>query len=55
VWHIKEPSLLKAAGAKHRSKFAALSLAVVTVQIAEKLLVQLKKTNVTFRYTGKFF
>jgi hypothetical protein len=26
VWHVKEPSLLKAVSAKHRSKFAALSL-----------------------------
>jgi hypothetical protein len=30
VWHIKEPLLLKAASAKHRSKFAALSLVMVT-------------------------
>jgi hypothetical protein len=31
VWHVKEPSLLKAVSAKHRSKFAALSLVMVTV------------------------
>jgi hypothetical protein len=31
VWHVKEPSLLKAVRAKHRSKFAALSPAMVTV------------------------
>jgi hypothetical protein len=30
VWHIKELSLLKAASAKHRSKFAALSPIMVT-------------------------
>jgi hypothetical protein len=31
VWHVKEPSLLKAVSAKHRSKFAALSLVMVAV------------------------
>jgi hypothetical protein len=30
MWHGKEPSLLKAMGAKHRSKFAALSPLMVT-------------------------
>jgi hypothetical protein len=30
VWHVKEPSLLKAVRAKHTSKFAALSPAMVT-------------------------
>jgi hypothetical protein len=29
VWHVKEPSLLKAVSAKHRSKFAALSPVMV--------------------------
>jgi hypothetical protein len=31
VWHVQEPSLLKAVSAKHRSKFAALSLVMATV------------------------
>jgi hypothetical protein len=31
VWHVKEPSLLKAVSAKLRSKFAALSQLMVTV------------------------
>jgi hypothetical protein len=30
VWHVKETSLLKAVSAKQRSKFAALSPAMVT-------------------------
>jgi hypothetical protein len=42
--HVKEPSLLKAVSAEHRSKFAALS--PVMVQIAEKLLMQFK-TNIS--------
>jgi hypothetical protein len=29
VWHEKEPSLVKAMSANHRSKFAALSLVEV--------------------------
>jgi hypothetical protein len=29
VWHVEEPSLLKTASAKHRSKFTALPLAMV--------------------------
>jgi hypothetical protein len=33
VWHVKEPSLLKAVRAKRRSKFAALSPVMVTVAI----------------------
>jgi hypothetical protein len=31
VWHVKEPSLLKAVSAKHRSKFAAPSPVMMTV------------------------
>jgi hypothetical protein len=31
VWHVKEPSLLKAVSAKHRSKCAALSPVMMTV------------------------
>jgi hypothetical protein len=31
VWHVKESSMLKAVSAKHRSRFAALSLVMVTV------------------------
>jgi CRISPR/Cas system endoribonuclease Cas6 (RAMP superfamily) len=31
VWHVKEPSLLKAVSVKHRSKFAALSPVMVKV------------------------
>jgi hypothetical protein len=31
VWHVKEPSLLKAVSANRRSKFAALSPVMVTV------------------------
>jgi hypothetical protein len=31
VWHVQEPSLLKAIRVKHRSKFAALSSVMVTV------------------------
>jgi hypothetical protein len=31
VWHVKEPSLLKAVSAKHRFKFAVLSPVMVTV------------------------
>jgi hypothetical protein len=31
VWHVNEPSLLKAISTKHRSKFAALSSIMVTV------------------------
>jgi hypothetical protein len=42
VWHVKEPSLLKAVSAKHRSKFAAPSPVMVSRQIAEKLLMRLK-------------
>jgi hypothetical protein len=51
VRYIKEPSLLKAVSAKHRSKFAALSPAMVTNsrQIAEKMLVLLK----TMKHTNK--
>jgi hypothetical protein len=30
MWHVKEPSLLKVMGAKHRSKFAGLLPVVVT-------------------------
>jgi hypothetical protein len=30
VWHVKEPSQLKAVSAKHRSKFAAPSPVMVT-------------------------
>jgi hypothetical protein len=30
VWHVKEPLLLKAVSAKHRSKFADLSPVMVT-------------------------
>jgi hypothetical protein len=30
VWHVKEPSLLKAINAKHRSKFVALTSAMMT-------------------------
>jgi hypothetical protein len=29
VWHVKEPSLLKAVNANHRSKFAALCPVIV--------------------------
>jgi hypothetical protein len=31
MWHIKEPLLLKAGSAMHRTKFAALALVMVTV------------------------
>jgi hypothetical protein len=41
VWHVKEPSLLKAVSAKHRSKFADNG---DSCQIAEKLPMQ-RKTN----------
>jgi hypothetical protein len=39
LWHLKEPLLLKAISAKHRSRFAALSPEIVTttMQIAEKI------------------
>jgi hypothetical protein len=30
VWHVKEPSQLKAMSAKHMFKFAAMSLVMVT-------------------------
>jgi hypothetical protein len=30
LWHVKEPPLLKAISAKHRSKFAALSPIIAT-------------------------
>jgi hypothetical protein len=33
VWHVTEPSMLKAVSDKHRSKFAALSPVMVTVAI----------------------
>jgi hypothetical protein len=36
VWHIKEPALLKAMSAKYGSKFAALSLVMVTAAISLK-------------------
>jgi hypothetical protein len=39
MWQVKEPSLLQVA--KYRSKFAALSLAMVTTARELKLLVQL--------------
>jgi hypothetical protein len=37
VWHEKEPSLLKVMSAKHRSKFAALSLVMVTAAAKMKI------------------
>jgi hypothetical protein len=40
VWQVKEPSLLQAVTAKHRSEFAALS--TDSRQLAEELLVRLK-------------
>jgi hypothetical protein len=43
VWHIKDPSLLKAVSPKHGSKFAAQSPAMVT----EKLLARLKTNKET--------
>jgi hypothetical protein len=53
VWHIKEPSLLKAVSAKHRSKFAALS---DSHQIAENCLCgskTIKKNKSTYQYSAK--
>jgi hypothetical protein len=46
VWHIKEPSLLKAVRAKQRSKFAALSLVMVKVaRLLKNCLCDSKQRN----------
>jgi hypothetical protein len=42
VWHVKEPSLLKAGSAKHRSKFAAVTGNGDSRQIVEELFMQLE-------------
>jgi molybdopterin synthase catalytic subunit len=43
VWHEKEPSLVKAMSAKHRSKFAALSPVMDSLKIAQAAIN--KQTN----------
>jgi hypothetical protein len=48
VWHVKEPSLLKAESAEHRSKFAALSPVMVTVaRQLKNCLCDSKQTNIS--------
>jgi hypothetical protein len=54
VWHVKEPSLLKAVSAKHRSKFAALSLVIVTVtRYLKNCSCDSKQTNKTNKQAEK--
>jgi hypothetical protein len=48
VWHVKEPSLLKAMRVKHTSKFAAGN--GDSRQIAEKLLKRVNKE--THKYSS---
>jgi hypothetical protein len=47
VWHVKEPSLLKAVSAKHNSKICSpVTGNGDSRQIAEKLLVRLKRKQI---------
>jgi hypothetical protein len=53
LWHVKELLLLKAVGAKHRSKFPALSLAMVTAaRLMKNCLCDLKQNKT--KETNKF-
>jgi hypothetical protein len=45
VWHVKEPYLLKAMSAEHRSEFAVLSTAMVTAAGLLKNCLGGYKTN----------
>jgi hypothetical protein len=49
VWHVKEPSLLKAMSVKHSSKFAALSLVIVAAaEEMKNCLCSYKQSNKLF-------